>query len=157
MVSDAEGPVQSISIAVNSETSALEMTAGVSEGTLPVGSEIDLDTYVVDNGIAIVFVPHTDGFAADDHLPYLVCETIGYEDGIWVAVNQPAGQYSYTCGTIPLSLTLVPPYDSVGDCISDSLAKNCKGVTGRARAACNSMQIGNCHAAFHVPSNHNPE
>ncbi len=164
LVSDAEGPVQSISIAVNSEASALEMTAGVSEGTLPLGSEVAEDIYVIDNGFNLLLFPPDPGF--DDGgcfdpntgLPYILCEDDGVEgtDTIWVAVNQPAGEYSCTCGDIPLSLTLVPPYDSVGDCISDSLAKNCKGVTGRARAACNSMQIGNCHAAFHVPSNHNP-
>lgn len=164
LVSDAEGPVQSISIAVNSDTSALELTAGVSEGTLPVGSEVsDLDLYVFDNGFHLALSPHDSRFAEaayldENDLPLLLCGgpcEVG-NDCIWVAVNAPAGEYTYTCGDIPLSLTLLPPYDSVGDCISDSLAKNCKGITGRARAACNSMQISNCHAAFHVPSSHNP-
>lgn len=163
LVSDAEGPVQSISISVNSETEALELTAGVSEGTLPVGSEVDEQTYVVDNGFFLALSPHDPEFGAAEYLdendlPLLVCggPCEAGDDCIWVAVNVPAGEYSYICGVLPLSLTLLPPYESVGDCISDSLAKNCKGITGRDRAACNAIQIGNCHAAFHVPSSHNP-
>ncbi|MCK5244153.1 MAG: hypothetical protein KAJ90_02700 [Desulfobacterales bacterium] len=160
LISDVQGLLQSISIAVNSDTSDLELTAGVSEGTLPVGSEMDDESYVIDNGFTLVLSPHDENFVACDGLPYLMCQPnpVGEEgaDLIWVAVNVPGGGYTYDCCGIPLSLTLLP-YECLGDCISDSLAKNCKGITGRDRAACNAVQIGNCHAAFHVPSSLNPE
>lgn len=79
LVSAEAGPVQSISISVNSDTSALELTAGVSEGTLPVGSEIDEESYVIDNGFTLLLYPHDENFADNEYFdedgaPLIYCE-----------------------------------------------------------------------------------
>ena len=93
--------------------------------------------------------------------PIRVHSTQGPNGEDFIAINTvqlPPSNYDVTCGDLPISFNLTPKYDSVGACISDSIKTQCKnaGLTGRARASCNAAQIGNCHAAFFVPSNHNP-
>ena len=158
LVSEEEGLVNSITLAVSPNTQAVEITAGVSEGTFPAGTEPNVEEFIVDNFTYLDFSPHDPNFGYLDAFPYVAClpgvETAG--DAIAFNTALPADQYDFTCGSIPVSLNLVPEYPSVGACISDSIQKHCKdkGLTGKDRATCNSAQIGNCHASFHVPSSH---
>ena len=116
--------------------------------------------YALDNYTTLAFSPHEPSFVAavhgDSNYPDVYC---GIDGGIdFVLFNTAtATAGSYNCG-VPISLSLTPPYASVGACISASLQQNCKnqGLRGKALAACNAAQIGNCHAIFHVPSAHNP-
>jgi len=163
------GTVESISFAVNA-SAELKVVAGLSEGTIPLPRTFTMTggDYVLDNYTALVFAPHDANFVSatfgsDPEYPDVWCSASpsdegnsGGYDGIgFNTATATAG--SYNCG-VPISLSLTPPYSSVGQCISASLEQNCKnqGLKGKARAACNSAQIGNCHAIFHVPSAHNP-
>jgi hypothetical protein len=159
VISDEQGTLASISFSVNGTTNQIEMVAGVSEGTFPVGTDFnDQEIYAIDNYFGLVLQPHDENFSENElldnqGLPIALCIPDSLEDTIAIATNQPAGQYTLDCG-YTLSLNLLPPYATVGNCISDSLDKHCKGLKGRDRAACNAAQIGNCHAAFNVPSSH---
>lgn len=158
------GTVDSISFAVNAATSELKVVAGLSEGTIPLPYPFTQseEGYTIDNYVTLVFRPHELTFVdatygSNPGYPDVVCQVV-QGDGDLIAFNTAtATAGSYNCG-VPISLTLTPPYASVGACISASLEQNCKnqGLRGKARAACNAAQIGNCHAIFHVPSAHNP-
>lgn len=154
------GTVDSISFAVNT-TSQLKVVAGLSEGTIPLPSTFTGPSeagYVIDNYTAMVFAPHESTFVDATYGTDVVCSTEIIPDSDTILFNTAtATAGSYNCG-VPISLSLTPPYSSVGQCISASLEQNCKnqGLKGKARAACNAAQIGNCHAIFHVPSAHNP-
>jgi hypothetical protein len=157
LVSDSAGTVQAISIAVNSNTDKVELNAGTSQGTIPAGLEADFDTYSLHNTGYVEFFPHDPEFdsATAAGFECLADGEIG-GDGILFKTDVATGSYSAQCGAKEVTYNLRLPYDSVGECIAQSIGDNCKhqGLTGRDRAACNSAQIGNCHAAFHVPSAH---
>lgn len=142
---------------------SFDLAAGYSEGLIP-GVQL---TSEVDEAGALVLGPHWDGFG-EGEIEGQVCQDGVCETGVvavcdtnsdtedvlgYLTVAQP-GTYSGTCGTIPVNLTINPPYASVGDCITARKA-TCNGLTGQARKTCNHAQIGVCHATFNVPSAHN--
>lgn len=150
-------------LAINAanEGGSFDVAAGYSEGLIP-----GIQFSEVDELGSLVLAPHWDGFGAGAIIGQIcpdgvcedqqiaVCDTDGALDLlIYAAVAQP-GTYSGLCGTIPVNLTINPPYASVGDCISARM-ETCNGLTGQARKTCNHAQIGVCHATFNVPSAHN--
>jgi hypothetical protein len=80
----------------------------------------------------------------------------GLPDTLVFRTNAAPGAYHLTCGTVPVNLSLNPPFATLGDCISTLKAQRCGGLKGQAKAACNHAQIGVCDATFNVPSAHNP-
>lgn len=162
LISDEAGTVQSMSFAISPTNSALQITAGVNEGTFPVDPNFPLmpELELYNQLLFLEMNPPEPTFGALDDLPYLVCgPESGPTGGDVIAINTvqiPPNNYDVTCGSLPISFNLTPQFDSVGECISESIKTQCKnaGLTGRARASCNAAQIGNCHASFFVPSNH---
>ncbi len=163
-IQDGGGAIKmGLSINAGSAGGAFNVAAGYSEGLIPGVQFSDIDEV---GGIGLT--PHWSDFGpgeiTGEICPGGVCstETIAAcgEDGVvdilaYFTVAQP-GTYSGTCGTVPVNLTINPPFSSVGQCISSLKAARCKGLKGQAKAACNHAQIGVCHATFNVPSSHNP-
>jgi hypothetical protein len=161
-IQDGSGATQ-MGLAINAGNTggSFDVAAGFSEGLIPGAQFAEAD-----EGGALVLEPHWDGFGSGLIEGQIcqdgVCETgvvaqcdqIGPdEDALgYLTIAQP-GTYSGTCGTIPLNLTVNPPYASVGACITARKA-TCNGLTGQARKTCNHAQIGVCHATFNVPSAH---
>jgi hypothetical protein len=161
-IQDGSGGTQmGLSINAGSTGGSFNVAAGFSEGLIPGDQFSDYD----DRG-SITLTPHWDDFApgtiSGQVCPNGVCSTqtiaqcdTPFGDTLsYLTATQP-GTYTGTCGTVPVNLTINPPFASVGQCISGLKAQRCGGLKGQAKAACNHAQIGVCHATFNVPSSHN--
>ena len=161
---DGTGATQAgLAINAGNAVGGFDVAAGYSEGLIP-GVQL---TDVVDEAGALVLSPHWsdfgDGEITGQVCPNGVCTTQtianctndGSSDALGFATVAQPGTYSGTCGTVPVHLTINPPFKSVGDCISTRKAV-CNGLTGQNRKTCNLAQIGMCQAMFNVPSAHNP-
>lgn len=160
LVSAAAGTVYSLSLAVNSSTNNVYIAAGVSDGVIPLSSQnppTPPDFIVVDDYAAVFLAPHDPGFApavygSDPEFPDFLCDTegpFGGDDYVVMRLNA-ARTASYACGDLTFNLNVSPPYPNLGQCISDSINRNCKdqGLTGKARATCNKQQQSVCRAMF---------
>ncbi|HSS47444.1 MAG TPA: hypothetical protein VLX28_00725 [Thermoanaerobaculia bacterium] len=161
---DGSGATQAgLAINAGNAVGGFDVAAGYSEGLIP-GVQL---TDVVDEAGALLLSPHWSDFGGGDITgqvcPNGVCSTQtiarcdndGSSDGLaYQTVAQP-GTYSGTCGTVPVHLTINPPFKSLGDCISTRKAV-CNGLTGQNRKTCNNAQIGMCQAMFNKHSAHNP-
>jgi len=163
-IQDGSGGTQmGLSINAGSTGGSFDVAAGFSEGLIPGAQFSDFD----DTG-AIGLAPHWDGFAPSDISGQVcsngvcgtqtiaTCQLTMLGDTLRYLTAAQPGTYAGTCGTVPVNLTINPPYASVGQCISGLKAQRCGGLKGQAKAACNHAQIGVCHATFNVPSSHNP-
>ena len=162
-IQDGNGGTQmGLSINAGSTGGSFDVAAGFSEGLLPGVQFSDFD----DKG-SLTLSPYWADFApgtiSGQVCPNGVCgtQTIASCDVTpagdvlsYLTATQP-GTYTGTCGTVPVNLTINPPYATVGQCISGLKAARCGGLTGQAKASCNHAQIGVCHATFNVPSSHN--
>jgi hypothetical protein len=164
-IQDSNGATQmGLSINAGSTGGSFDVAAGFSEGLIPGEQFSDFD----DRG-ALSLSPHWSDFAPGPISGQVcsngVCSTqtiancdfgpFGDDVLSYRTAAQP-GTYSGTCGTVPVNLTINPPFATVGACISGLKAQRCGGLKGQAKAACNHAQIGVCHATFNVPSSHNP-
>ena len=147
----------------------LSVGAGFTSGLVPVpATSSDTLTLGLDDVGALVMGPHWDAFGTGqlctDGTTTSCDPTVSFDgvlaactgdptgappDGLAFRVDSPPGAYSLTCGTVPVSLTVNPPFASVGDCISSLIAERCSGLKGQARAACNHSQQSVCQATFH--------
>ncbi len=171
--SASAGTVGAISVNM-SASSGLSVGAGFSDGLIPGPAPADSpELEVFDDFGFLAMAPHwtdfgpgyvcadgtTTGCNPEDGPENVVAsctEGVVSEDGLLFRVNAAPGAYSLTCGTVPVSFDLNPPFSSAGECISTLKAQRCGGFNGQAKAACNHAQIGVCHATFNVPSSHNP-
>lgn len=161
-IQDGSGATQ-MGLAINAGNAggSFDVAAGFSEGLIP-----GVQFSEIDEAGALLLFPHWSDYGVGEITGQIcpdgvcstqsiaVCDTNGAEDVLGYATAAQPGTYSGTCGTVPVNLTINPPYSSVGDCISQRKA-TCNGLTGQARKTCNHAQIGVCHATFNVPSAHN--
>lgn len=158
-----------LSINAGNAGGSFDVAAGYSEGLIPGAQFAEAITpSTLDEIGAVALTPHWSAFGSGT-LTGQVCsngvcstETIagcdvnGDVDSLAYLTAAQPGTFTGTCGTIPVHLTINPPFATVGDCISGLKAQRCGGLKGQAKAACNHAQIGVCHATFNVPSSHNP-
>jgi hypothetical protein len=159
LVSAAAGTVYSLSLAVNTSTNNVYIAAGASDGVIPLSSQNPptWDQFIAADDYAGVFLaPPDPGFAdaaygPDPNFPDFACQSDGPEgaDAIFMRVTT-ARTASYACGALTFNLAVSPQYPNLGQCISDSIIRNCKdqGLTGKARATCNKQQQSVCRAMF---------
>ncbi|MFY9824863.1 MAG: hypothetical protein WAM82_26020 [Thermoanaerobaculia bacterium] len=170
----AAGTVGAISLTLDAG-SGLSVGAGFSAGLIP-APQADPNLEVLDHFGAVAMDPAwpdfgpgyvcTDGTTTscnpNDPTPAnlaAACQTNAGpfgSDVLAFRTNAAPGSYSLTCGTVPVNLSINPPFATLGDCISTLKAQRCGGLKGQAKAACNHAQIGVCDATFNVPSAHNP-
>lgn len=159
LVSATAGTVYSLSLAVNTSTNNVYIAAGVSDGVIPLSSQ-NPPTYgefiVADDYASVFLTPHDARFASaaygpDPAFPDFVCGTDGPEGTDQIAMRVTTTRTaSYACGDLTFNLAVSPEYPNLGQCISDSIIRNCKdqGLTGKARATCNKQQQSVCRAMF---------
>lgn len=149
----------------------LNVSAGVSDGLFPGAQNLSEfgEFALFDEWAYLGMFPEWDEFGegfvcADgttdcevnsdvDQLAALCDLELEAPDDLLFRTILPLGAYNLACGNIPVSINF---YNSVGECIRELKAQNCSDLRGRDRADCNHAQIGVCHAAFNVPSSHNP-
>ena len=163
----AAGTVGAISLTLDAG-SGLSVGAGFSAGLIP-APQADPNLEVFDHFGALAMDPAwpdfgpgyvcTDGTTTscnpgDPTNLAAACQS--NENPLPFRPNPPPGSYSLTCGTVPINLTINPPFATLGACISTLKAQRCGGLKGQAKAACNHAQIGVCQATFNVNSAHNP-
>lgn len=155
--------VVGLSIGLGAAGGGLDLAAGYSEGMIP-----GVDFSEVDAVGHLLLIPDWpdfgEGFIEGEVCSDGVCETgpialcsddvVGGDVFGYLTFAEP-GTYSGLCGAVPVTLTVNPPFETVGECISGRKASACAGLTGQDRKTCNHAQIGICHAIFHVPSAHN--
>lgn len=164
-VQDGGGATQmGLSINAGNAGGSLDVAAGYSEGLIP---GVQLGSFADEVG-GIAFTPHWSDFGDGDITGQVCpggvcstqtvanCSTSGDTDTLFYATVAQPGTYSGTCGTVPINLTINPPFSSLGQCISSLKAARCGGLKGQARASCNHAQIGVCDATFNVHNAHNP-
>ncbi|HSS78398.1 MAG TPA: hypothetical protein VLV54_16850 [Thermoanaerobaculia bacterium] len=160
---DGTGATQAgLAINAGNAVGGFDVAAGYSEGLIP-----GVQFSNVDEAGALILSPHWsdfgDGNITGQVCPNGVCSTQtiaqctsdGSSDALGYATVAQPGTYSGTCGTVPVHLTINPPFKSLGDCISTRKAV-CNGLTGQNRKTCNNAQIGMCQAMFNKHSAHNP-
>jgi len=165
-IQDGSGATQ-MGLAINAGNAggSFDVAAGFSEGLIP-GAQFSDPNEDIDEVGALLMTPEWPDFGPGEITGEIcsggvcstqtiaICGHTGDTDVLgYVTAAQP-GTYSGICDTVPVNLTINPPYSSVGDCISQRKA-TCNGLTGQARKTCNHAQIGVCHATFNVPSAHN--
>jgi hypothetical protein len=162
--SSSAGTVGAVALTLGSG-SGLSVGAGFSAGLIPLHST-DSSTVVNDDLGGLAMQPHWADFGSGvlcsdgttncdpgDPTFGVLAECGPFEGGdvLLFRVDAQPGTYSLACGSVPLSVTINPPFASVGDCISSLKAQRCAGLTGQDRASCNHAQISVCHATFNVP------
>jgi hypothetical protein len=163
-IQDGGGATQmGLSINVGSPGGSFDVAAGFSEGLIPGAQFADFD----EKG-ALALTPHWSDFGAGSISGQVCpdgvcgtqiianCDLTPLGDTLSYLTAAQPGTYSGTCGTVPVNLTINPPFATVGACISGLKAQRCGGLKGQAKAAYNHAQIGVCDATFNVPSSHNP-
>ena len=165
-IQDGSGATQmGLAVSTGNAGGSFDVAAGFSEGLIP-GVQFTSEFENFDEVGVLLLTPHWSDYDEGDITGQIcsdgvcstqviaACGTNSNEDYLaYLSVAQP-GTFSGVCGTVPVNLTINPPYSSVGDCISQRKA-TCNGLTGQARKTCNHAQIGVCHATFNVPSAHN--
>jgi hypothetical protein len=168
LVRDSDGTIVSgISFGLSGD-GGLNVSAGVSDGLLPGAQNLSeyAELALFDEWAYLGMYPEWSEFGpgfvcadgstdctSDDDLAAICDVEAEAPDDLAFRTLLPLGAYNLTCGNIPVSINF---YNSVGECIRELKAQNCSDLRGRDRATCNHAQIGVCHAAFNVPSSHNP-
>lgn len=169
IISNGDGSTaMSFALAKASSSTALNITTGFSEGTIPMpppDTGFTGNAYTLDNYGMILFGPNDTAFGSGvslspvDSQPDLACaESASFPTFEHlpnaVLFRTSGSSLTATCGTRTINLTVTPPYKSVGECIADARKRFCasKGFKGSALSSCNAAQIGACQATFNVPS-----
>lgn len=164
VASATAGTQGAISLTV-SPGSGLSIGAGFTDGLVPMSGD-QLLTF--DDAGTLLLRPQwedfgpgwvcTDGTStcdpeSDPDEVVALCGNEPPNDQVSFRVDAPPGTYSFTCGSVPVTLSLdAAEFASAGACISSLTAQNCSGLRGQARASCVIAQIGICRAKF----NHGP-
>jgi hypothetical protein len=173
IASDGGDTALSFALARDGTNTALNITAGFSEGTIPGRPSFSGDdsiqepsaglfAYLIDDYTILALSPADPKFEnaelpGSDGLPDILCEAAveGGTDAVLfrTSANNPLSG-SLLCGERRINLNTTQAYKSVGACISDARKRFCakNGLKGTGLAACNAAQIGACQAAFTVPS-----
>jgi len=165
VTSDSVGTLFAVSF--NKGGTALKIGAGVSQGALPGPARLDTmaNSYFTAEwgGLAMTNPAWSEFgtgclYADGSHdltctsttsKPVAVCQSgdlIAFKNDVITG-----GTFSFVCGNVPVNLTLIGGFSTVGSCIDTTIHNNCTGLTGQNRSACVQAQISVCHAAFNVP------